>query len=262
MATEHRGIALNYHCDPALLSPYTFVNLHADEDTKAWIDRCISKPIPGWAMAARNLARSVMSDYDANGLTGAHDMRVLGKAQWQALLGPQKRPRLLDVGAGDGAVTAELAPLFEEVVTTETSAQMAKRLRGAGYVCHQEDLIGGPLKEQPFDVIALLNVIDRTSRPLSLLENLRPMLKEGGELIVAVPFPLAPHAYVGAETVDPEEMLPIAKGGFELQARHLVEHLFEPLGYELVLISRAPYLSRGPSQKPVYVLDDAIFVLR
>ena len=35
----------------------------------------------------------------------------------------------LDIGAGSGKVTDELKPLFEEVVTTEVSANMAKLLR-------------------------------------------------------------------------------------------------------------------------------------
>jgi hypothetical protein len=42
---------------------------------------------------------------------------------------------LLDIGAGSGAVTAQMAPLFAQVTTTEISVQMAARLRDRGYDC-------------------------------------------------------------------------------------------------------------------------------
>ena len=55
-------------------------------------------------MAALALARQVMGDYDANGMLGAHDMRVLGTDQWRRLLGDRSELTLLDVGAGEGQV--------------------------------------------------------------------------------------------------------------------------------------------------------------
>ena len=41
--------------------------------------------------------------------------------------------RLLDVGAGDGQVTKQLAPLFREVFATEMSPSMRWRLKSAGF---------------------------------------------------------------------------------------------------------------------------------
>lgn len=41
--------------------------------------------------------------------------------------------RLLDIGAGDGGVTALMAPLFEHVYVTESDAIMRWRLRRLGY---------------------------------------------------------------------------------------------------------------------------------
>jgi len=62
--------------------------------------------------------------------------------------------------------------------------------------------------------------------------------------------------------VDPEELLPIARGSFEHGARRLVEDVFLPSGLELEAWSRAPYLCRGVRHRPVLILDDAIFRLR
>ena len=40
---------------------------------------------------------------------------------------------MLDVGAGDGSVTEQIAPLVDEVYTTEVSTPMVSVLNGRGY---------------------------------------------------------------------------------------------------------------------------------
>ncbi len=206
----------------------------------------------------------MLSDYDANALAGTHDMRVVGTAQLERLLGRaglRGGGRLLDVGAGDGHVTAELAPLFDAVETTEVSKGMAKRLREKGYRCHEVDLVQERLEAAvPFDAIALLNVIDRTSHPISLLETLPTLMAPGAWLLIAVPLPLAPHVHVGPATVDPEEMLPIERESWEAAASVLEADLLRPLGYDVRALSRVPYLCRGSKRQPVAQLDDALFL--
>ncbi|HJL03010.1 MAG TPA: methyltransferase domain-containing protein [Polyangiaceae bacterium LLY-WYZ-15_(1-7)] len=271
--STHRGVPLRYAIDRAALSARLadrVVTLGADEATRAWIDDCLARPHGGLTMAAQSFARQFLSDYDANGLVGAHDMRVLGTDQWRTLLaassaapleGAAPTARLLDIGAGDGHVTAELAPLAAEVVTTETSSQMAKRLRRRGWTCHEVDVATAPLPDGgPFDLLALLNVLDRTSFPITLLERLRALAADDARLLVAVPFPLRPHVHAGPVTVDPEELLPIDDGGFAAQASTLAELLFAPTGWEVVALARAPYLCRGGRRRPVIALDDALFV--
>lgn len=272
LADLHRGLSLRYGADPRALGPLaaSFTRLDADPSTRAWIDDCFARPVGAVQLAARSLARHVMSDYDANGLVGTHDMRVLGTDQWRQLLDVAtltrlSNGRLLDVGAGDGNVTAELAPLVREVVATETSSGMAKRLRKRGWVTHEVDLVerGLPDDAERFDAIALLNVLDRTSRPLTLLERLRALAMPEARLLCAVPFPLRPHVHVGASTVDPDELLPRVPPGehvWERQAGAFAELLFPPLGWRVLRLARAPYLCRGPAKQPVLTLDDAIFV--
>jgi SAM-dependent methyltransferase len=272
LADLHRGLSLRYGADARALGPLagSFTRLDADPSTRAWIDDCFARPVGAIQLAARALARNVMSDYDANGLVGTHDMRVLGTDQWRQLLDVAtltrlSQGRLLDVGAGDGNVTAELAPLVREVVATETSSGMAKRLRKRGWVTHEVDLVerGLPDDAGRFDAIALLNVLDRTSRPLTLLERLRALAMPDARLLCAVPFPLRPHVHVGASTVDPDELLPRVPPGehvWERQARAFAELLFVPLGWRVLRLARAPYLCRGPAKQPVLTLDDALFV--
>lgn len=267
---SYRNLRLSYGVDDALLGPFAslFTRLHADRNTKAWIDSAFESPVSGMQVMARNIALKVMSDYDANGLVGSHDMRVLGTEQWQTLLGHTKSQRLLDVGAGDGLVTDLMKPLFHEIETTELSRNMAKRLRERGYPCHEIDLTEEPLSDSKrYNSISLLNVIDRTSRPLTLLTQCKAMLENDGRLIVAVPLPLSPHVHVGPLTVAPEEDLPKGnivdgKRRWETSAVALAQHAFQPLGLIVERFSRAPYFCRGTKAQPVHTLDDAIFVLR
>ncbi|MFK7998189.1 MAG: methyltransferase domain-containing protein [Polyangiales bacterium] len=273
-AQSYKGAKVRYGCDveafPTALRRL-WRPLDMDASTKAWIDDAVAHPHGRAAMAALAIARSVMSDYDANGLVGAHDMRVLGTEQARRLLtaaGIKEGGTLLDVGAGEGQVTDELAPLFSAVTTTELSTGMARRLRGRGYECHTLDLaeerLPGSAEAEGFDCVALLNVIDRTSRPYRLVERLQTLLRPGGVLLCTVPLPLKPHVHMGPVTVSPEEVLPTprGRGNFVDCMSSLAEIFFPACNLEPVLLSRVPYLCRGDRKKPVIALDDAVFVCR
>jgi SAM-dependent methyltransferase len=265
MSVVHRGVTLRYGVAHAALPPHlasTFRAVPPDAATFAWIDDSIAHPNSKAKLAARSLATRFMSDYDANALFATHDMRVLGRAQLERFLGPGPHGSLLDVGAGDGHVTDELAPLFADVETTELSTRMGERLRERGYVCHTLDVTTTPHpRGRAFDTVALLNVIDRTPRPITLLERCRDLLAPGGRILLATPLPLAPHVHVGSRTVDPEELLPRDKRSFEHAATTLTDVVFRGLGLDVIAWCRAPYLSRGDGHVPAYVLDDAIFLL-
>jgi 16S rRNA A1518/A1519 N6-dimethyltransferase RsmA/KsgA/DIM1 with predicted DNA glycosylase/AP lyase activity len=66
------------------------------------------------------------------GWMGFGKMHVVSTEQCRLLLG-EGLESLLDVGAGEGSVTDCMAPLFQNVVTTEASPSMAQRLRERGY---------------------------------------------------------------------------------------------------------------------------------
>jgi SAM-dependent methyltransferase len=260
---RYRDIELHYGCDRSRLPAElrrVFVELDADESTRAFIDGAIARPEAWTKTALRDLAMKLVSIYDANGLLGAYSMRVLGTAQWKRVLG-EGGGRLLDVGAGDGNVTKEIAPLFDVVVTTELSGPMARRLRASGFVCHEKDIAFETIDDPPFDVVALQNVIDRTTHPLTLLERVPSLLAEGGRVVLSVPMPLRPAVYVGPAALDPEELLPVGTRDFESGVTALHSRVLRPRGYRVTALSRAPYLCRGDARSPVLVLDDAIFVL-
>ncbi len=238
-----------------------FVELDADDSTREWIDAALARPRPRARMALRSLAMTVVSIYDANAWANVCQDRLLSTAQWRRLLGRGGK-RLLDVGAGDGTVTRELAPLFGEIVTTELSRPMARRLRASGFTCHQRDLAFEPLDDAAgFDVVALQNVIDRTTHPLRLLDRCRQLLAKDGRLIVAVPVPIQPVAFIGPARSAPSELLPMAAPDFESAVAALHAQVFAPRGLRVAALTRAPYLCNGDPRASVHALDDAIFVL-
>jgi len=211
-------------------------------------------PIRG---ALRGALRRVVSDFDADGLLGTHPMALFGEASWEDLVG--EGGRLLDVGAGSGDVTAHAAGLFDDVVTTEVSGPMARRLRARGLACHRVDLATEPVELGRFRVVALLNVLDRCDRPRSLLAAARDRLEDDGVLVIAVPLPAAPHVDRGSATVDPDEPLGGRGDTFEAALADLVEATIEPGGLTVRRLARAPYLSRGAGGT-IHRLDAGVVV--
>lgn len=201
-------------------------------------------------------------------------MFVLSQVQVQRLL--QCEPltagtrSLLDIGAGDGNVTASLASLVDQVTTTEASAPMVASLNARGYnsvqTCDlQHEFVQS---RKPYTIISLLNVLDRADKPLTMLRSIRAMLEpQNGLFLLAVVMPFAAFVEQGTQRVAPTEKLPISGGlcaegaSFEAAASLLLRNVLLPAGFKLRHFSRVPYLCRGDIQQPYYVLSDAIFVL-
>jgi SAM-dependent methyltransferase len=258
------NLNLRYAVDVAALSPpiaARFVALTRDDATEAFLVEA-ERGRHGWlGTTAHRVLRHFMSDFDVNGLLDMYSLFLASSEHWRTLLGERKVQRLLDVGAGSGKVTQTLLPFAEQTVATELSAPMARRLRRRGVECHQIDLAERELPGSGFDLIACLNVLDRTGRPRALLRRLSDLLVPGGRLVLALALPYRPFYYVGAATPDPLERLRCDEPTWERAVNRLVERELEPLGLVLVSLSRAPYLSFGDTRRGLYQLDDAILVL-
>jgi SAM-dependent methyltransferase len=176
------------------------------------------------------------------------------------LLGEPAGRRLLDVGAGSGAITALAAPDFAEVSVTEASRVMQRKLRARGFTLLRHDFARAPLPGiARFDAVMCLNVLDRCARPRSLLAHLRDVLEPGGCLLVSVPLPLCPHVHVGAATVDPDEPLPASSGSFETDVAR-ISGVLQAHGLAVERLCRAPYLCRGDVRRPLHVLDAVVYL--
>lgn len=206
--------------------------------------------------------RLVLSDYDANALLRMYPMHLMSTAQAAALLERSPGGRLLDIGAGSGDVTSALGPLFDVVEAIETSRLSRRRLRASGLVCHAYDVTAQGILGTNFDVIALLNVLDRTDRPLELLGKCHCHMTRQTQLLLSVPLPYRPHVYTGARSREPRERLAVVGNTFSDALLRFVQQVLVPMGFRIDRITRLPYLSGGDSEQPITVLDAAVLVCR
>jgi SAM-dependent methyltransferase len=213
------------------------------------------------AYAAHRALRHFASDFDVNAWLGTYRVCLLGQSSFDRLLEGAPRTSLLDVGAGSGEITRELAPLFGSVVVTEVARGMARRL-ARRFETHAIDLATEPLPgDRRFGVVSLLHVLDRASRPRSLLGVARDLLAPDGRMLIACPLPLRAHVDGGGTTADPDEWIE-AEGTFEEALSALVRDLITGAGLEVERMARTTYLSQGDPRAPHYALDDALLVCR
>jgi SAM-dependent methyltransferase len=256
-----KGLLPNEPLSKELAERY-FVAPH-DPETDLWC--ATHRPHGALATAAQRILRRFTSDFEANALLGMYSLHLGGTETYRALLGSDrtKRGRLLDIGAGTGEVTEKLVPLFSEVRATETSPAMARRVRSRGVPCEVADLaLENVALEQralgTFDAVALLNVLDRTSRPQTLLDRALDHLLPGGTLIVASPLPARPHVDVGGASADPDEVMGGAGDTFEEALVDLVRVLLVPRDLSILRWTRLPYRSQGDRDAPSYEHDDVL----
>jgi hypothetical protein len=185
---------------------------------------------------------------------------------------------LLDVGAGEGAVTQNLRAGggFDAVVATEASAPMVAALRRRSFDAVVESTRVSAAKraaktagidlgpEDAFDAVALMNVLDRCDEPFTLLADLRKLVKPvTGRLVLAVVIPFRPFVERADGNAPPKERLPLpSQGAWEAGVNALYERVLVPSGFEAERLARVPYICEGDQRHGAYILDDAVFVLR
>ncbi|XP_072390812.1 protein-L-histidine N-pros-methyltransferase isoform X1 [Diabrotica undecimpunctata] len=257
-----------YQCNldslPALIST-KFVQLGPDQDTIDFLEQSEKKSdwlfMQLWHSLVKLFLGVFMTQTSINGWLQRGSMFVVSQPQVRKLLGVDEDWRcrsLLDIGAGDGKVTDQIAPIFHKVYATEVSSTMRILLQKKGYELLE---INDWFVDKKFDFISCLNVIDRCDTPLKLLHQIRDALTPNGTLLLAVVLPFS--AYVEAGTNHkPQELLPISGPNFEDQVMSVIENVFTPANFEVISWSRVPYLCEGDLQQSYYWLDDAIFVLK
>ncbi|XP_060534939.1 protein-L-histidine N-pros-methyltransferase isoform X2 [Cylas formicarius] len=258
-----------YQCDlnslpPAIASK--FVQLGPDNDTIKFLEESEKKSdwilTQIWHTIVKAVLGWFMTQTSINGWLRRGSMFVLSQPQLLKLLHADDEWRadsLLDLGAGDGEVTARLAPLFRNVYVTEVSDTMRSLLDQKGYRVLDVDAW---FLDRKFDFVACLNVIDRCDTPLQLLSRIRESLKSDGFLLLAVVLPFSAYVESGAPDHKPRELLPIDGERFEDQVISVVEEVLKPAGFDVTAWSRVPYLCEGDLHQSYYWLDDVVFVLR
>ena len=108
-----------------------------------------------------------------------------------ALVRTGERPRVLDLGCGDGRISALLADAGGEVTGVDPSETALERARRA-----HPDLTflrpardgALPLPDSSFDVVVAINVLEHVADTQRLMSEARRVLAPGGSLAVAVPY--------------------------------------------------------------------------
>jgi SAM-dependent methyltransferase len=269
------GVQLDYACSLDRLAPELaehFVPSRLDAEGEAFLSAAVKKQHGRWRRWLHRIANLFLSDFDANALLGMYPVFLFSTPQVMSLLErsvqtPLGQSWLLDVGAGSGDVTTRLSPLVQGIQCSEDSRFMARRLRQRGLPCWLgrvgEGRGGDPLAgARVFDIISLLNVIDRASKPRTLLRAAVAHLPPGGTLLISTPLPFEPFYYAGAISRDPEERLEIHAADWEGALGELWAHELQPLGLSIAAVTRLPYLSGGDGTHAAYVLDNALLVCR
>jgi SAM-dependent methyltransferase len=97
------------------------------------------------------------------------------------------RGRLLEVGAGSGALVRTAIARGWSVDATEVSASGLARLRESGARVHEGDLTSAAHPPGAFDAIVSLEVLEHVPQPAVLLEEMARVLRAGGVLLLTTP---------------------------------------------------------------------------
>jgi 2-polyprenyl-3-methyl-5-hydroxy-6-metoxy-1,4-benzoquinol methylase len=282
------------------------VQLAADGATEAFLSE--ARIATNLQSAAHSLLKSFMSHYDANALLDIYRLHLLSPPQLDKLLQaadeaaseadglPSSTSALrrfasaVDIGAGDGSMAERLLlPIAEHITCTETARRMTERIK-AKLPAERCSVLDVDLSDDKYegsappgleygghDLAVLLNVLDRTNKPATLLRRTASLLKPGGRLVVAVPLPFHGVHYSGSSLRSPAERLHAARPGSLLPlasedpqgaatdwchdaAWMLTEVLGPHVPLQVRAFTRLPYISWGDVGTPFYVFDSLVAV--
>lgn len=134
---------------------------------------------------------SVRTEYEWHGAGHAHNHKVL-LPKLQEVLGFGAGKRLIDLGCGNGSMTAAFADRSYRTVGVDIAASGVRHAQQAHpdleFLAHD---LGEPLPRrlhQRFDVALSAEVIEHLLLPRSLFRRADEALKPGGRLVITTPY--------------------------------------------------------------------------
>ena len=217
---------------------------------------------------------------DASALFNTRHMFAVSEKAARALLfSPlasvdQKLPKLLDVGAASGDSTVQMKQWFDYVVATEASAICCKKLENVVDVAIVSTDLRQAKEYGKYNVISLLNVLDRTENPEKLLTDAKELLNDDqGVLLLGFSMPLRPFIQPQTFTKSKEDndqhlstfFANIASdASFEEFVISIHQNILEEHKLEIVRWSKFPYvsISSGKDNLSENYMDQVLFVVR
>ena len=117
-----------------------------------------------------------------------HRVDQLEKDLLYGLAQPRLGERALDVGAGTGYSSLDLAALGLSVVAVDLSAPMldVARAKGAAVQLLRGDAATLPLASESFDLVLSVTALEFFARPQDALDEMWRVVRPGGRLVVGV----------------------------------------------------------------------------
>jgi len=268
----------HYSRPTGLQTSIPFVQLRQDDDTREFLRFARQKKPSRLSRLAFKLSSLVYNRFDVQAMLGRSSMHLITAEQIRTLLAEVSAPldfhSILDVGAGDGRVSAvALQPLLRSgnssaLFCTETSRGMADKLAERGYTVLRQDLAAATRSSTAgkHELIALFNVLDRCSRPVSLVKEVVSRLTSNGWILLATPLPFRGKHFEGTAQREPAEELPRTPKDTQEWAAHAQWLLHDALPQSLQLrpavFTRVPYISMGDREHGAYVMTDVVVLCR
>ncbi len=157
--------------------------------------------------------------------------RAVGQYCAETIIRELPPGRLLDVGCGDGSITAELCKSYSDVVAIDNhvpsldQAQLKCPPETHFCACGIDKLEIRHLKlyedvePQPFDAITMTAVLEHLPDPVGSLRHAATLLNKGGKIFVAVPNANAINRHIGLNMGVIDDILDLSKYDTEMGNR-------------------------------------------
>ena len=246
------------------------------------------------------------SDQDVAGWLRGNPMYVLSSTHVGLLLDnvfptasttdTSQRLRMLDVGAGDGAVTQRFVAAMTTMLSNTTTTGTEIDKKGSPHVTCVEistglqslirqqrrwkapsgealcnEVLGELPSSSSFDLVTMLNVLDRVHDPASFLARVQQLVQPGtGRLVLAQVSPYRASVATGTGWEKGRKAFRALKSEFrddryvKRDARVWIREILEPHGWVVESVSKVPYLSmrHAFASTKFAILTDLVFVLQ
>ncbi len=114
-------------------------------------------------------------------------------------------------------------------------------------------------RENDFDIILMLNLLDRCGDAEKMIDAQLKNLKEDGTMIISMPFPINARHGHGIQNARQKALSQKQNMSFE-KSVSLFYQTYLKSKIELISFSRMPYLISNPEMGKISIFDNAVFV--